>query len=140
MSEVKPIKWGSPSDDDVAEAIRLCDGNISAAARHLGVSRRTVYDRIHKNPALKETLMEAREVNLDELEDTLYDMAKNGNITALIFALKTQGRERGYSEKHYVETTLKGGVSVKRDPEEDAKHVAEVLAKMEELGGDTEED
>jgi hypothetical protein len=36
---------------------------------------------------------------LDNAETALYDDALNGNTTALIFFLKTQGKSRGYTER-----------------------------------------
>lgn len=74
-------------------------GNIAATARALGVTRKTVYKRIDKSDKLQEILHDARETMLDNAETTLYDEALNGNTTALIFFLKTQGKSRGYVER-----------------------------------------
>lgn len=115
------------------EAIKKFSGNVSAAADFLGFSRHTVYNAIERWD-LQGILDEARERNLDELEDELYTQAKNGNITALIFALKTQGRHRGYSEKAYLEVDAKMKSEAKeRNAKEDAQFLQDVLAELEAL-------
>lgn len=82
-----------------------------------------------------------RERNLDELESELYTQAKNGNIAALIFALKTQGYKRGYQETRKVQ--LDADLTVKertKRKKEDADYLKGVLAELDELTGDEEED
>lgn len=92
----------------IEKAIREKRGNLAAAARLLGVSRYTVYKRLEKSQRLQRALSEARETMLDNAETTLYDEALNGNTTALIFFLKTQGKSRGYTERQEV-TGADGG-------------------------------
>jgi len=50
-------------------------------------------------PSLKEVLSEAREIALDHVESKLMKAIDDGNLTAIIFFLKTQGKSRGYSER-----------------------------------------
>jgi len=78
-------------------------GNVSAVARHFGVSRPTVYKRINVSQTLQDALVDARETMIDNAETELYDQALSGNTTALIFFLKTQGKRRGYVERQEVE-------------------------------------
>jgi predicted transcriptional regulator len=84
---------------DLVDAIVKYDGNISAIARAFGVTRSTIYSHIEKRPELKKLIQDEREAMLDDAESELYKQAKRGNITALIFMLKTRGRERGYVER-----------------------------------------
>lgn len=84
---------------DVEPLIAKNRGNIAAVARALGVSRVTVHKRIRESAGLQEALSEARETMLDNAETALYSAALNGNMTALIFFLKTQGKSRGYTER-----------------------------------------
>ena len=83
----------------IEKAIHDKRGNVSAVARSFGVSRNAVQRRIDGNERLQEALREARETMLDNAERTLYDEATDGNTTALIFFLKTQGKSRGYIER-----------------------------------------
>jgi hypothetical protein len=103
----------------IEKAIKDKRGNVSAAAKALGLSRVSLYERINKSELLQRTLEEARETMIDNAETALYDDALNGNTTALIFFLKTQGKRRGYTERHEV-TGEDGGeiiikVTVKND-------------------------
>jgi len=83
----------------IKDAIKLKRGNISAVARSFDVSRNAIDNRINKSEVLKEALQEARNTMLDNAETALYEDALNGNTTALIFFLKTQGKSRGYIER-----------------------------------------
>ena len=44
-------------------------------------------------------LTEARENTLDFVESKLMKAIDDGNLTAIIFFLKTRGKSRGYSER-----------------------------------------
>jgi transposase-like protein len=95
---------------DVADAIRKAQGNVSHAARLLGCDRGTVYNYIHKYQTVEAALDEARESMLDYVESKLLEAISGGNITAMIFYLKTQGRNRGYVERQ--EVTGSGGGAI----------------------------
>ena len=81
------------------DALKKTAGNVMAAARALGVSRSTLYRKISESAALQEVLTDAREELVDIAESALRKEVLNGNITAIIFTLKTQGKERGYVER-----------------------------------------
>ena len=91
-------------------ALRDKAGNVTAVARELGVARSTIYRRVAKSPALQETLTDAREELVDIAESALRREVLAGNITAIIFTLKTQGKERGYVERY--EQTVRGDQQV----------------------------
>ena len=84
---------------EVEQAIKQKDGNISDIAEALGVARSTVYRKINKHPSLKQTLDDSRESLVDLAEGKLRTEVKKGNITAIIFTLKTLGKSRGYVER-----------------------------------------
>lgn len=86
----------------MAEVEPLIDahkGNVAKIAQALGVSRGTIWNRLSESAVLRDKLTDARETLLDDLEQTLYDKALAGDIAALIFALKTQGKHRGFTER-----------------------------------------
>lgn len=85
--------------EQIENALRAKAGNISEAARSLGVSRTTFYRRIEESPRLQEYLEDAREALVDIAESALRAEVLDRNITAIIFALKTQGKKRGYVER-----------------------------------------
>ena len=95
---------------DVVGAIQQYKGNISAMARAFQVSRQAIYDYISNKPDLKQMIQDERESMLDDAESEIYKQIRKGNTTALIFFLKTQGKQRGYVERQ--ELTGKDGQEV----------------------------
>lgn len=85
--------------NDVRELLGQTKGNVAAIARTLGVTRRTVYNRILESPTLQDELKEARETMLDNAESVLYSKVLDGDMRALMFFLRTQGKDRGYYER-----------------------------------------
>ena len=92
------------SKKKVIESIQHYNGNISAVARSFGVSRRAVYDFVKdKHPDLWEFVTEQREEWKDDAESELMRQAmEESNTTALIFFLKTQAKDRGYTERQEI--------------------------------------
>ena len=72
---------------------------LAAAARQLGVTRRTVYNYVNKYPTIKQALDDARQENLDFAENQLMKAVRAGNVTAIMFLLKTLGKDRGYVDR-----------------------------------------
>lgn len=87
----------------IVDAIRRAGGNLTAAARALGISRQALYTRIYRSERLKAVVDEMREVTLDTVENCLLDRVKRGDTTAMIFWLKTQGKHRGWVERQEID-------------------------------------
>jgi len=100
---------------DYVTAIRETRGALSAVADRLGVDVRTVYRARDRWPVVRDAIEEARERQLDFTEIKLHQLIADGNITAIIFYLKTQGKKRGYIE-HPIDLTLVSIVQKIRDP------------------------
>ena len=83
-------------------AIEKSRGNISLVAKSFDISRTTVYTFLNKHPEIKQCLADEREKMIDNVESALYNQALDGNTTAMIFFLKTQGKGRGYVERQEV--------------------------------------
>lgn len=105
----------------VTQAIEKYRGNISAVARAFGVSRTAVYKFCQDtHPELWAFIEEQREIWLDDAESELHRQAmEDGNTTALIFLLKTQGKRRGYVERQEVTGSDGGPLSVRLKWEDD---------------------
>lgn len=82
---------------NLIEAVGKNKGNIAGAAKSLNCERTVIYRMISKNPDLKGLINKIREDILDEAEISLLERIREGNITSIIFALKTLGKSRGYS-------------------------------------------
>src|SRR5262245_31152167 len=85
--------------DEVAEALSSSKGIIAAAAAKLGTSRQTVYEYVQRHPELAAVRSEATDATLDFAESRLLEGIEAGNLTAIIFYLKTKGKQRGYVER-----------------------------------------
>lgn len=74
-------------------------GNLSRVADAMGSTRHTIRRRCDDDKELGECLETSRERQIDELEESVWDRAKNGNDTTLqLFLLKTQAKHRGYDQ------------------------------------------
>lgn len=98
--KAKRPKPGIPLDKNVLlELITKYGGNLSRVADALGTTRHTIRRRCDDDKELGEALETARERQIDELEESVWDRAKNSTDTALqLFLLKTQARHRGYDQ------------------------------------------
>jgi len=92
------------SKRNLSDKIAEKRGNLSAVARSFGKSRTWLYNALNdKYPDLWDIVTEARESLIDDAESELQKQMFKGNIAALIFFLKTQGKGRGYVERQEIE-------------------------------------
>src|SRR6267142_4178475 len=98
--EVENIPHNSkrPDDAEILEALSASAGLIAPAARKFNVTRQTLYNWLREDDNLKENLNHIRESMKDLAEGKLLSLINENNITAIIFYLKTQAKDRGYSE------------------------------------------
>ena len=88
--------------DEVAQAITEARGLQTAAAQRLGCARQTVARYIRDYATVRAAYEEANEKQLDTAEAALFKQIGEGNMTAIIFYLKTKGKHRGYVERQEV--------------------------------------
>lgn len=74
-------------------------GNMAATAAALGITRQALYNWRNGNEKLSEMLDDIDEGILDYTESKLIEKVNEGNLTAIIFLLKTKGKKRGYVEQ-----------------------------------------
>lgn len=87
------------SKQEVAVALRCANGMQTIAARYLRCSYKTIQNYLARWPDLRDVIFEAKEKTLDISEDKLFQSVRGGNVNAIVFHLKTQGKERGYVER-----------------------------------------
>jgi len=75
--------------------------NVARTCEQLGIKRSRVYDEMKKDEKFKTEFEEVREKMLDIAENALMTAVTQGNVTAIIFFLKTQGKHRGYVENDF---------------------------------------
>lgn len=92
-------KRKSYSVKKVVEVYRKKGCNITATCLALGnISRTTFYKWRAEDEKLEEALRSAEEELVDFSESKLMEQISEGNLTAIIFHLKTKGKKRGYIE------------------------------------------
>lgn len=98
-----PIKK-RPSVVQIEDAIRKAAGNVTAAARGLGINRTSLHARIARSPALQQVLQEERESLVDMAESALRAEVLDRNMTAVIWTLKAspEAKRRGWGERQEV--------------------------------------
>lgn len=85
--------------EQVIQALQASNGLQAGAARALGVTRQTVANYIKDNPVIKAAYEDVNETTIDKVEGKLLEQVNSGNITAIIFYLKTKAKHRGYVER-----------------------------------------
>ena len=85
--------------EEVAQAVYEAKGLASIAAKRLGCNASTVRNYAAKYPTVKEAIVQAREDLKDFAESKLLRRIDDDDLTAIIFFLKTQAKDRGYVER-----------------------------------------
>lgn len=86
-------------------AIKGSTGNVSTVLERLKseygieLSREAIAWRRNNDEEIANAFKEEKESTKDIVEDAFFEQVKNGNLTAIIFFLKTQCKDRGYSER-----------------------------------------
>ena len=86
-----------PSIEDALVQIKLHKGFLTPAAAGLGMSRGNLDRMISRSSRLAYACKEAREGLLDYTESKLFRRIEAEDTRAIIFALSTIGRARGYA-------------------------------------------
>ena len=125
----------------LSDALQKMQGNISAAARSLGLSRVTVHARINADPDLQAVVEDARQSMVDNAESALNRAVIQGEAWAVCFTLKTQGKRRGYVERVEIDTdwreeAKKDGVNPDTLSATFEQMVAQMVTKLQEQNDD----
>lgn len=86
----------------ILDTFERMGGNISATCNAHQISRKTFHEWCNKEEWFKDKAEEIKEGMIDNVESVLYRQAMEGNTTSLIFLLKTQAKERGYTERQEI--------------------------------------
>lgn len=80
-------------------ALETSLGVVSTACDSVGLSRQTHYEWMKSDPDYRASVESVNEQTLDFAESHLHQLIGAGNVTAIIFYLKTKGKTRGYVER-----------------------------------------
>lgn len=93
------------SDKQIIEALKACHGFQSQACKllekqfNISFTPSAISKRISASDEIKTALAEMLVADLDYAENKMWELIKEGNVAALLFFLKTKGKERGYAER-----------------------------------------
>jgi hypothetical protein len=87
----RPGRPPIPIDLDRVRELASLGLNADHIAARLGVSRRTLFQRMSEDPAYREALDQGVASGVETAARTLREMAAAGNVAAIIFFLKTKG-------------------------------------------------
>lgn len=95
---------------EIIEALKATGGMVYMAADKLGCNPSTIHVRAKTSPEIQAAIDNARGDMLDMAEHELKKAVRGGDMTAIIFTLKTIGKHRGYVER--VEQTGANGGAI----------------------------
>ena len=106
------------------EILRDKKGNVTISCKVANVSRGTYYKWINKDDRFKKECEGIKDETLEFVESKLMEKIEGGDLGAIIFYLKTQGKKKGWNEKiepepdnHKIETIKVEFVSAKETNE-----------------------
>ena len=109
----RPRKSTEDKKGAFVKAFAQSRGIIAPACKAVSINRTTYYDWMERDPAFAEAVEAIRQEQIDTVESALLNKIEDGDTTAVIFYLKTKGKERGYSER--TELTGKDGKDLNPD-------------------------
>lgn len=98
-----------PTLEEIKQALYETSGDLTSAARGLGMYRRILDSMCKTEPILIAALQEIEQINVDAAEKVLRELVAEKNVTAVTFTLRTKGKDRGYNEKTELEHTIGAG-------------------------------
>lgn len=93
---------------EVADAVYAERGFLFYAAKRLGVDPKTIRNYAKKHETVRDAITQARENSKDLAESRMLERIDEGDMSAIIFYLKTQAKDRGYVERQEM-TGAEGG-------------------------------
>jgi len=100
------------------EQLKATLGNVTMACEAVRIDRATYYKWKQRDKSFAARVEEVNENALDFAESALKKNIKAGDTTAIIFYLKTRGKDRGYVEKTQIEQKTEVRFEKPMSPEE----------------------
>jgi hypothetical protein len=99
----------------VESALRRADGQLSQAARLLGLSRQAIHDRVNRTPHLSHVMSEIQLSLLDQAEGVIAAALRKNDAKTAMWFLERHGQSRGYGKTPKVTTTKSAWSKEKRE-------------------------
>ena len=114
MPSKKITKSNTLKKEAIVEALKKSLGVVTPACDTVGITRTTFYRWIKEDAEFAANVADVKEVAVDYAETKLHDQIRDGNTTAIIFYLKTQGKKRGYVERMEQSVSVKDHTALYR--------------------------
>ena len=105
--KMEPTKSTS-NKKEFLEALKRCAGNVSEATKQVPIHRSTHYLWLESDPDYAAAVDAIKDSLIDRAESALQTLITEGNVPAVLFFLKTQGKKRGYVERTETDVTSGG--------------------------------
>lgn len=138
MPKYIPTRPCNYTEDEVAQALMVNGGLIYETAQKLEVSPKTMFNYIHRWPGLRKVIKHAKKLKLDRAEAKLGEKIEEGDLKAIIFFLRTQGKGRGYEVHKMVSVNAKQNaplVNIEVPSGVSGSKMLEILNKARENAG-----
>jgi hypothetical protein len=104
------MKYTKEDKEDFLKVLDSSLGIVKTACNKYGIARQTYYDWL-KDDWFKAEVKNVKRSRIDFAETALFKNIKKGKEASIIFFLKTQGKDDGYSER-FEHTGADGGAIV----------------------------
>lgn len=118
------------TDKAVIAAIIKAGGNVSAAARKLGVCRAAVTKRMANNPKIRESVDDALESLIDDSVSVIAGHIKKKSLAAAKYVTETLGRNRGWVRTENLQAEL---AAMYEENQKMRAENAELFARLERV-------
>ena len=122
--------------EQMIAALQRTKGMVYLAARDLGCSHQTVYNYAKRHPSVQDAIDSNRGGFIDVAELKLWEAVNKGQPWAVAFALKTIGKNRGFTERQEVSGPDGEAITVDFNAKERLAHLIDRFAAAETEGGD----
>lgn len=113
--QVEDNRYNNIPFEQVVAVYKKSAGNLSLCAESLNIDRKTL-DRWRKRyPELHNMMCDVEEGLIDLCETKLMQQINEGNLTAIIFFLKTKGKQRGYIEGQIINANITTNKSMSQE-------------------------
>jgi len=109
------------------EALEKSLGIVTTAAKAVGITRKTHYDWLNKDPKYRKAVIELEDLALDYVESKLFKNIEKEKEASVFFYMKTKGKKRGYVERQ--EIVHQGAMPVSKISEEAMQEIDKILDK-----------
>ena len=99
--------------EQFVQAMKDCLGIVSSACQQVNISRTLYYQWRKTDEDFAKKCDEIKDMQIDFVEGKLLSNINNGDVTSIIFYLKTVGKTRGYTDKALPKSdAVKQGLSI----------------------------